>query len=122
MRAGADADHGDKDIQAHRLHEPNGGAGNATQSGVKRVQPTEYEPGHEDTATSAESNRNIPEANGQHPDQRAKNNGNADENDIGLFGGTVCKTDVLCHAIDVFAAASQFKDVPTFQASAGQAG
>src|SRR5688572_9456842 len=121
VRSRANADDGNEHIESDRLHEPDGWAWNAPERRIERVQPTEYQPGHEHAAAGAESNGNVADANRQRPDQRANDNGDADKDNVGFLRRAVSKADTTRDPVDVLAASRHFQHVAAFQAGAWQA-
>src|SRR5438477_854833 len=89
---GGNADDGDEDVEADRVHEPDSGRRNATELRTHRAQPSADDAGDERPAGSRQGERRASYLENQRADQRADHDKQANERHVGDIGRTVGDT------------------------------
>src|SRR5688572_11239113 len=99
--SGADADDGDEDREPDVVEGPERRFGDASKRGVHGTQVAADEAGNQRAAARAEAERHATDADGERPDQRADDDADPHEHDVGLLGGSIGITKMLDDPVDM---------------------
>ena len=121
-RAGGDADDGDEDVEADRVHEPDGGRRDASEGRAHRAQPATDDPGDQRAAGGRQRERHAGHLEDQRADQRADHDRRADERHVGDVGRTIRDAQHLGDGGGVLRAADDGEQVAAIDLGARQDG
>ena len=119
-RSGRDTHHGDEDVEADRIHEPDGGGGYPAEGRTHRAQPAEEEPGNQGPAGGGERQRNAADLVNNGAEQGADGDCRANERHIRHIGRSVWVTQHFGGGRDVLRPPDDGHDIAAVQLGVGQ--